>query len=410
MKFQSLCLLLGLSLAGLANAGVPAANTHDGAQIVQQIVLIRHGIRAPTKAPEALDAYSAQPWPQWPVAPGQLTEHGIDLMRALGAWHRNDLLAAGIDVKACNSVRVIADSTPRNHDSAAAMLQGLAPECAQPYYALASDQRDPLFSGVGKKPDDTSIEIDPRTHATLAELQRVLLGCDDDACIARAQADDRKPLLAMKPDKALGTAGSLSENLMLEYVQGLPSDQVAWGKLDEAGIARIVTLHNADFAASDKPHARAQQRGGNLLAHVAATFAHTANAQTALPSLAANGERAVVLLGHDTDLAVASSLLDVDWHDATAPDDYPPGGALIYQLVETGKNAYAVRLRVAMPTLPGLRAASTDGDGLRVATVKQAACGNAELCPLPKFLQHVHAVVSDAAIDAGSGSEPAITP
>src|SRR4051812_29939701 len=46
---------------------------------LEKVVLIeRHGIRAPTKAPATYAKYAAEAWPDWPVAPGELTAHGAE--------------------------------------------------------------------------------------------------------------------------------------------------------------------------------------------------------------------------------------------------------------------------------------------------------------------------------------------
>jgi hypothetical protein len=96
-----------------------AAQTPASERIVQQIVLIRHGIRSPTATPDALAVYASEPWPTWPVDPGQLTPHGAQLMQSLGRWYRQRLSDTGVAVDTCGNaatVKLIADSTPRNRD------------------------------------------------------------------------------------------------------------------------------------------------------------------------------------------------------------------------------------------------------------------------------------------------------
>jgi 4-phytase/acid phosphatase len=404
----SFALRLGLAVL----AAIPMAAVHarpaTGERVVMQIVLIRHGIRAPTAAPEALAVYSADAWPAWPVAPGQLTAHGAQLMRSLGAWHRHDLSQAGIALGACDDtqLKLIADSTPRNRDSAAAMLGGLLPDCPARYHAFAPDHADPLFRG-SRDGDDDVVDTTPPTlpMPALTALQQALLGCHDRACLADARAHGKKVLLGEDPAKALKHAGTLSENLMLEYVEGLPLAQVGWGRLDAAGIGRIITLHDASFAFSKKSPASARGRDGNMLAHIAATLSAAAGLPAKLPALAPPGTRALVLIGHDTDLASQAALLDVDWHQPQQPDDYPPGGALIYQLIES-RGHYAVRVRIALPTLAGLRAADAGSAGaMHVATLRLPGCDQGGMCPLANFRAVVAKGVGDAIV-AGTGGEP----
>jgi len=374
----------------------PVLAQADDATLRLRVVVLRHGVRAPTKAPDALAPYASRPWETWPVAPGQLTPHGIEGMRALGANYRRTLAADGLWSGACDRMHqlvVIADSTPRNHASGAALVQGLAPACHGTYLALPTDQNNPLFH-FGGKDDDKDDDDKPALPASwppagLAQLQRVLLGCEGQACLAKAHADGRKTLLDAADDaaraKALKTAGSLSENLMLEYAQGFPSAQVAWGQGDEATIGRLVTLHNLQFALSKKAMPAAARGGSNLLAHVLATLQQAGGEKPDATALAPASARAVLVVGHDTNLAQLAGLLDVDWHDAAHPDDYPPGGALVFDLWQT-HDTYSVTVSTAMPTLDALRRADVARPtALTRKTLRLTPCPGTDHCPLDKL-------------------------
>lgn len=408
-RFHGIALaLLATLFSSVANAEAPP--TDHGERIVQQIVLIRHGIRSPTAAPEALAVYASEPWPVWPVEPGQLTPHGAQLMHSLGGWYRGWLASGGVAPGGCHSptrIKLIADSTPRNRDSAAAMQSGLSPSCPLGYFAFAANQPDPLFRGSGDEDADAP-DTDPPAMPALSDLQQVLLGCHDDACLSKAQTSGKKLLLGAAPAKALKSAGTLSENLMLEYAQGLPLAQVGWGRLDAAGVGTIISLHNLQFALAKKAPDAANARGGNMLAHIAATLTAAAGQPTKLPPLAPADTKAVILLGHDTDLASQAGLLGLDWHNTEQPDDYPPGGALIYQLVESN-GEYGVRLQVALPTLAALRAGEVGTVGaMHVATLRLPGCKQTDICPLAAFRELVSRTVNAGAIVGGTGGEPAV--
>lgn len=410
--FSSTCALLALAIGALAASwsSQTHARTAGDERVVMQIALIRHGIRSPTAAPEALAVYAAKPWPAWPVAPGQLTAHGAQLMQSLGSWFRRDLAQSGIALDGCDGkqLKLIADSTPRNRDSAAAMLGGLLPGCPVRYFAFAAKQPDPLFRGSHDDDDDASSSAPALPMTALTSLQQTLLGCHDDACLAKARADGKTVLLGEAPAKALKHGGSLSENLMLEYVEGMPLAQVGWGQLDADGIGHIIALHNASFAFSKKSPASARGRDGNMLAHIAATLTAAAGATTKLPALSPPGTQALLLIGHDTDLASQAALLGVDWHQPQQPDDYPPGGAVIYQLVESHRQ-YSVRVRIALPTLAALRAADVGSMGaIHVTALRLPACGGRPVCTLAEFQTLVAHAVDDASIVSGTGNEPLV--
>jgi 4-phytase/acid phosphatase len=355
-----------------------------------RVVVLRHGVRSPTKGPDALAPYASRAWASWPVAPGQLTPHGVAGMRSLGARYREMLAADHVWAGDCahlDVVEVIADSTPRNHASGAALVQGLAPGCGASYLALPPGQNNPLFHFGADDKDGDDPAAAPATWPppALAELQRVLLGCDDAACLAKARAEGRRTLLDAAGDeraKAMKTAGSLSENLMLEYAQGFPADRVAWGHGDEATIGRLVTLHNLQFALAKKALPAAASGGSNLMAHVLATLQQAAGEKPVEAPLAGPSARALLVVGHDTNLAHLGGLLGVDWHDPAHPDDYPPGGALVFDLWQT-RDGYVLSVSAAMPTLAALRQGDLTARGaLATKVLRLAPCPAADRCPL----------------------------
>jgi 4-phytase/acid phosphatase len=400
-------LLPGLAVAGLLLGTAASAAPASAEHIKLEIVLMRHGVRSPTAAPEKLDVYASGSWPAWPVAPGMLTSHGEQGMFALGKHYRQRLIAQGIWSGQCPTdaaVQVIADSTPRNQDSAAQFIGGMAPDCKAGYRGLPSDEKNQLFHYVAKggsdKDDDdaTAVATAPLPPA-MAELQRVLLGCNDDACLAAAQANGKQTLLEKGNAKAIKTAGSLSENIMLSYVQGMPSGDVGWGRADLPTLGRLITLHNAEFGLTKKSLPAATRAGSNLMAHILATLNSAARRKGTVQALAPTGTRAIVLIGHDTNLANIAGVLGVDWHDADRPDDYPPGGALVFDLVEDHGH-YGVRTHVLMPSMDALRNNDFDAaDGIVQRTVSLAGCKQAAVCTLDEFTASVNRRIDAAYVD-----------
>lgn len=380
---------------------------------VLRIVLMRHGVRSPTKSPEALAPFATEPWARWPVAPGQLTPHGIAAMKALGGWWRNELgldrLAARCPASAGAGapLLVISDSTPRNHASAKALMEGLLPGCREAgHFGLPAGQHDPLFQGSAGSDEEVSPDAVKRRDRIpkdgLDELQAVLIGGAGEADRQAARASGHQLLVDQAdPRKPMGT---LAENLMLEYVEGLPAP--AWGRLDESGIGRIVELHNAAFAQQwkDDPVA-ARRRASDLLARISAAL-RAGNARPLAGDAQGVGAGTVFLVGHDTNLAAVAGLLGLDWHDPARPDDYPPGGALVFDLV-AGAASAEVRLGIAMPTLSALRRGRFDAPGdMAVKPVAIPGCGGAWGCPLGRFADLVDQVIDTAAVPAAEPVRP----
>ncbi|MBB6367307.1 4-phytase/acid phosphatase [Xanthomonas sacchari] len=409
-------LLWVASAAWPAGASPKAPTAPDPAQVRLTIVVMRHGVRAPTQSPQELAKYAAQPWPQWPVAPGQLTGHGAAGMQALGARYRQRWLGTAALAPDCarSGAVVIADSTPRNHDSAAAFSEGLLPGCQAQYLALPTTQNNPLFHfGKDEDKDDAApaapLHLDAATRTRLRALQRVLSGCATPACAAPVAPRLDDPQRLQEPAqaaKALKTAGSLAENLMLEYAQGLPLPQVAWGRADAAALQRLIGLHNASFAYSKRALPAARAGGSNLLAHLLATLQTAAGQTPAVAALAPADTRALLLLGHDTNLAHLAGLFGIDPLVRGQPDAYPPGGALLLELVRQDGHDF-LQLRSLVPTLPALRANRFDGHGLRERRWPLPGCGGRLRCPLAIALPALQARLDPQRVEA---AVPAMTP
>lgn len=410
--------LLRACLLGAALATLPTLAESE--EVAARVIVLRHGVRSPTSSPDELAPYANRPWTTWPVAPGVLTEHGAQGITALGQRIQRMLVVDGLGHGQCDDAwLVIADSTPRNRASGAALVKGLQPSCHAGYLALAPEQNNALFHFVGKggtKEEDAAVAPSTWPPSALPELQFVLLGCHGDICLQDAAKQGRKLLIDPAHDdeaahaKSLKTAGSLSENLMLEYAQGFPLAQVAWSKGDAATIGRIITLHNLQFALSKKSMPASAKAGSNLLAHIVATLQQSAGVTTDVAPLAPAKTRTVLLVGHDTNLANLAGVLDVDWHDQRQPDDYPPGGALVFDLLKQ-KDGYAVRVSAWMPTLAALRKANFSDDAALVRhTLPLAPCHGQDACPLTTVTQWLNGRLDTASIDPSIPAMPVNQP
>ena len=398
-------LALLVTLAAAATS-VPAAASAGTTQL--DIVLMRHGVRSPTKPAETYAAYAEGEWPAWPVAPGMLTSHGHEGMTAIGGRLRRLFLDDGTIAAACPepaSFVVIGDSTPRNLESAGALVDGLAPGCRAPFLAIAGAANNPLFhfvkdagKGNAEDDDDGAAAGAPSPPPALTELQAVLLGCTPADC-ADVAATQHKKLLLEAPDrvaKAMKLAGTLSENLMLAYAEGLPMTTVAFGRAEAAALGRLITLHNAQFAATKKSMPAAANAGSNLVAHIVASLDAAHGARPGVAPLSASGRGVVVLVGHDTNLANVAGVLGLDWHDAQVPDDYPPGGALVFSLVHR-KGGDIVRIRSLMPPMDALRA--NHFDDVTAKAVRVQGCRVVGECTVGEFDALARKAVDPAHVD-----------
>jgi 4-phytase/acid phosphatase len=342
---------------------------------------------------EQLNQYSAQPWPKWDVPAGYLTPHGAQLMNIFGRYYRAYYAQQGLfGATGCADaahVSFYADSDERTVETGKALAAGMFPGCPadeqSEQHALAEGQADALFhslaAGIGKPDHDRAVaSIAGRignnpagiTEAYLAQLealQRILLGCPSATpCPAPGHAA-AKPLLDIpasldggKGDHLaelkgpLNTASTITENFLLEYTNGMPMDRVGWGRVDLATLKQLLDLHTAASDLTRRSTYLATVQASNLLDHVLKTMTQAVSGRAVPGALGKPGDRAVVLVGHDTNLSNIAGMLNMNWLVDGRRDDTPPGGALVFELWQgSTQSSYQVRVYYTAQTLEQMR-------------------------------------------------------
>ncbi|MBQ4615812.1 MAG: histidine-type phosphatase, partial [Mailhella sp.] len=370
------------------HAETPPASDMESAQLVKAVILFRHGVRSPLQTREELNSWTQRQWPEWSVAPGELTPRGFGLLRAAGYGLREDLAEAGLlPATGCppeGSLFAYADSTPRTRDSARALLEGLAPGCGFPISTREEEKGPaPLFhpvqSGLMPPPE-------------FSEEKRLAL--EQDLTVLRSREADRLNLLAEllgptvnQPDSfhfpgkssrqtltlegGLKTASSCAEILFLESIEWAVHSQsiVVAERLPEhpghlspverktRQILGAPVFPSPASQARPRPHSWKPVPLSNqrLLMLNPATAEELLPVHTAvlnmiqrdpaiayssgLPLLAliagtlagtspldaANEAELIIFSGHDTNIANIAALLDLHWNNTPfPPDSIPP--------------------------------------------------------------------------------------
>ena len=95
------------------------------------VIVTRHGVRSPTGDNARLNPYSAEPWPQWSVAPGILTPHGRALMQLMGTYYREWLTSEHLlSPEGCGDagrIYIHADTDQRTLETGRALAETLLP-------------------------------------------------------------------------------------------------------------------------------------------------------------------------------------------------------------------------------------------------------------------------------------------
>ncbi|MFR1027483.1 MAG: histidine-type phosphatase [Parasutterella sp.] len=143
----SLCLLAAAALLPGVYAETPpevlSAIPHTE-ELLNVVVVSRHGVRSPTQSPEKLHGWADKKWPAWPVAPGLLTPRGFYLVKATWELNRSrSPFTYGVCPKP-EDVQIIADVDERTRKTAEALNEGLYPTCGYKV-KVTSSARSAIF-------------------------------------------------------------------------------------------------------------------------------------------------------------------------------------------------------------------------------------------------------------------------
>ena len=200
----------------------------------------------------------------------------------------------------------------------------------------------------------------------------------------------------------LATASTLTENLLLEYADGLPGQQVAWGRMNGESLSTLLELHTAYADLMRRTPYLAQARGSNLLSHLLGSLEQAATGLATDGALGHPGDAALVIVGHDTNLSNLSGLLDLSWKLPGYPaDDTPPGGALVFSLWrDPGTRQTYVKTQYLAQTPDQMRDAvrltlATPPE-VRDLTVAGCATASVDGCPWPSFARVIREAIDPA--------------
>ena len=376
-----------LSSAQLLSQITPLSATE---QLKFVVIVSRHGVRSPTGKADQLNQYSSQPWPVWSVPPSYLTEHGFKLMTLFGAYDRELFIKQGLlSGEGCNDadhITILADSDQRTRETGKAIAAGLVPGCQVEVRALAEGTPDPLFhpletdgihldkqrataaiaGRIGNNPAGLVEAYRPQLEA----LEAVLRGTDVQGTGAAASPSPEASLFdlpsSLAPGKGdhlvdlrspLGTAATISENLLLEYTEGMP--HVGWGRVDANKLRELLQLHTASADLERRTLYIARIQSAPLLGHVLDSMEQAIAQKPLSGALGKPSDRLLILVGHDTNLTNIAGALDLSWLIDGRRDDTPPGGALVFELWQEGSASdYSVRAYYTAQTLDQMRNAT----------------------------------------------------
>jgi 4-phytase/acid phosphatase len=360
------------------------------------------------------------------VPPGFLTPRGEELMRQMGRYYR--VLYGGrglVEASICpprNTVAAWTDVDQRTRATGAALLSGMYPGCTNPLLRNQADVSvaDPLFhpsptpscpmdfnanraavlARIGGNFDSVLREYAPQLDLMQATLCPPGEAASGPSCGLRAEPPSVQPRNGggVRIAGPVGIGSTAAETFLLESADGLP---MAWGRLSGDGaLDDLLKIHRLDMDLQEKTLPIARQRGSNLLAQIVASLQNGHK----FPGLSDLAQPLSLgfLVGHDTNIANVSRLLNIGWRiDGFEPNEASPGGALAFELLRDDRTGRRyVRLAYYAQTLEQMRRTAVldfaHPPGM-VAIDLPACAGDAydKACPIERFV-----AIANEALDA----------
>jgi 4-phytase / acid phosphatase len=433
-RFILFFLLLPFAAWGQKTAASDNGPIQDD-QIQAVIVLARHGVRAPIESETRSGAYNAQPWPSWPVADGVLTPHGTEALKLLGAYYRSRYPSL-LQSLACDHPGIYAEAntTQRTIASAKTMVSALAPECQiDVHYRM--NQPNPLFG-----PSTSSlVDRQKATDATLgrmanqrdwfaaafagplAKMHHVLADCSGEDC-DQSRPDFRTMTVKngiasprdARTDGPVTLGADFAENFLLEYTEGLPMNQVGWGRINREDLNDLMEMNTRYHDFMLRTPYGAQVAASDLAAHIRDTILGTASGTAVAGQLGTPQDRFFLLDGHDANLSWLGGLLHLDW---LLPDQTfnatPPGSALVFEVHRDRQtHTPSVQVFFISQTLDQMRSLHplTGAEQPAVAPVFVPGCSGpapAYACSIGGFAAVVTAAIDPRFVESVSLDAPA---
>jgi 4-phytase/acid phosphatase len=120
---------------------------------------------------------------------------------------------------------------------------------------------------------------------------------------------------------------------LLQYAEGMEASQVAWGRLSPAQMLQTFRLHTEALDHMERTPYIARRQGSALLLRAAAAVTGGHSSGLGSADTAVRDAKFIAYVGHDTNIANISGILDVTWTQAGYQrNQTPPAGALVFEV------------------------------------------------------------------------------
>lgn len=397
-----------LAMAYFAPALAQAETAPQGYQLQQVLLMSRHNLRAPlANNGSVLEQSTAQSWPEWDVPGGQLTTKGgvleVYMGHYLREWFAEQGLVTSGECPTPQSIYAYANSLQRTVATAQFFITGAFPGCDVPvHHQEKMGTMDPTFNPVITNGSPEFQQAAVKEMETQREqyklgdsyqlLEQIVAFKDSPSCKEKQQCDltAEKDKFTANATEEPGVSGplkvgnSLVDAFTLQYYEGFPLDQVAWGQIKTDQQWKVLSqLKNSYQDTLFTSPQVAQNVAAPLIKYIQKALAGSNN----------KGPKITLLVGHDSN--IASLLTALDFKPYQLPEQYertPIGGKIMFQRWhDTNNNRELMKVEYVYQSAEQLRKAdvlSLQQPPQRVTLQLNGCPTDANgFCPWDKFTQ-----------------------
>ena len=387
-------LLLAVAMEGPVLA--QTTNAADDGTVLKQIIIFgRHSIRSSVTASNTLQQDAVDAYPTFVGVPiGYLTPNGRLAAGLLGSYFHDYLVQEGLLTGNTNTDLALsyfrANTIERSYITAAEFGAGLIPGASIPVHTFPAGSTDlvfdPLSAGVAT--------VDPARAVTeiqgifgsgsnlmsaysgeLSLVSKVLYppGTQPTGTNQGSVDPTTQPitLVASPPQPSgppyatgevinmggLDSTVSAADPFVMQYADGFPTNEVAWGRLTLDTLSQQTRLVTLQFDICMRSPYLAQVQSSSAASHILRSMLQVTGGTPLDGALGTPQSQVLVIVSSDGFVAGLAGLLDVHWLlPGYQPDFCAPGGALVFELRQvTATGEYLVRVFYTAQTFDQLR-------------------------------------------------------
>lgn len=360
--------------------------------VLKQIILYgRHSVRSSTVPDATLATFALQKYPDFGVPTGYLTPHGAQAEVLLGSYFRSYLLAedllTGTDAVDVKRSYFRANSIQRSNITAASLAAGLMPSATVPVHSYPLGQIDPVFDPISAKVAALDSQRAAQEVAGMFNGSALPAALSAELSLLRAalynypsgtQPIPATPAGLVDPTAApipltastssvqtgnvinvggLGTTLYAKDPFVMQYADGMPLQNVAWGRLSLSDLSQETRVETLLFAIETTSPHLSQVQGSNAAAHILRSMEQAVKGQRVPGAFSAPETNLLGIVSSDLYVVALASLLHLHWQLPGYQQDFAaPGGALVFELRQVRSTGeYIVRVYYTAQTFDQLR-------------------------------------------------------